>query len=203
MDIEIIEATAPAARCVSIEEAKLHLRVDQSAEDGSIAAYLDAAIAACEHYSGRTLNQRQFALYLQDWSAVIALPLAPLVSVDSVKYRDTNETLQTVDSGLYFVGAPKSACPWLSFTSAFTSPDLSDKPDPIEVTVTAGYDVTDPSEAGPAWLALPAAAKAAILLDVGHLYANRESVQVKPGLTAAVELPRGVKALLSTIRVYR
>ena len=45
----------------------------------------------------------------------------------------------------------------------------------------------------------PATVKAAMLLTIGHLYENRESVVI--GQTA-IELPLGVKALLDTVRVW-
>ena len=204
MDILKTPISVPAFKCVTLTDAKLHLRVDNSDEDSMIETYLDAAIEACESYTDRCLQQRDWILTLQDWPSInmVAIPLAPLVSVSSIKYRDADNVLQTVDPSLYLIGAPKSDHPWISFTSEFTSPTLSSEPDPVEITVTAGYDQDDAS-VFVGYLQLPKRAKAAILLEVGNLYANRESVQARPGLSAAVELPRGVKALLDQLRIYR
>ena len=47
--------------------------------------------------------------------------------------------------------------------------------------------------------AVPAPIKAALLLELGHLYANRESVLI--GSVAASELPRGVNSLIEPYRV--
>jgi len=218
MYVEKTPISQAAFRCVTLEEAKLHLRVDNSDEDDAIETYLDTAIESCEAYADRCFQQRDWLLTIQNWPSVylwetgtnigsntleaLEIPLAPLVNVTSVKYRDVDDVLQTVDPSNYVVGAPKSDHPWISFTNSFTLPTLSTKPDPIEITVVAGYDQNDPS-ASVSWLQLPRRAKSAILLEVGHLYANRESVQAKPGLTTAVELPRGVKALLDQLRIYR
>jgi hypothetical protein len=47
---------------------------------------------------------------------------------------------------------------------------------------------------------VPSDIKAAMLLTIGHLYANRESVTI--GSTQGHELPLGVKHLLQPYRVY-
>ena len=203
MDLGIVAISRPTQHCVTLADVKLHLRVDQTTEDALIEAYIEAAIESCEHFSGLCLDQRQFLITAQELKEIIELPLCPVVSVDSIKYRDEDGVLQTISSANYKIGAPRSTAPWIAFAADYVLPALSTDPDPVEITVTAGYDSEDGSTESTVWLNLPAAAKAAILLEVGHLYANREAVQVRPGLTAAVELPRGVKGLLSTIRVYR
>lgn len=49
-------------------------------------------------------------------------------------------------------------------------------------------------------LVMTSAVKSAVLLQVGHLYANRESVSQQPG-NYMVELPLGVKWLIDPYRI--
>lgn len=192
---------------VSLDDCKAHLRVDHDAEDDSITTLLQASIDACADEAGRAFDRAPYMLSERCWPACgyFDLPLAPIISVDAVEYVDEEGALQTV--------SPDSWTWWRTHNGArvlidpdYDRPDLASDFDSgngrqVRVTFTAGY--LPPSEVqddSPGDLRLPAQARAAVLLTVGHFYANREAVLV--GKTA-VALPIGTKHLLSQIRVYR
>lgn len=195
------QVSIPATRCVTLDEAKAHLRVDHDLEDNNIALYLDAAIAACADFASRAFDQVQYRLTLDRWpsSGIIDIPIAPVVAVASVGYLDEAEASNTLAADRwYWTPTPAGARVW--FRSAYDLPSLADRVDSIVVDLEAGYDPPDYSEGEDPEFKLPAQAKAAILLTVGHLFANREDVVVGKG---AVQLPRGARAFLDQIRIYR
>jgi len=124
-----------------------------------------------------------------DWN-VIYLDRSPLLSVDSVKYYDSSETLVTMDPSLYYVllkGEPGAMV--LKATSSW--PDVFDRPDAVQITFTAGHGTVSTS--------VPAVLRSAVLLFVKHLYDNRDAFTIGNG--SAIELPWGIKHLLESKRV--
>ncbi|GJD58144.1 head-tail connector protein [Methylobacterium dankookense] len=79
---------------------------------------------------------------------------------------------------------------------------VSEIPDVITRTVTVRYRAGYPSTGTGAdrKTTVPAPIRHAILLMVGHLYSNREAVSALPAKPE--ELPFGVSALLSPLRVF-
>lgn len=120
---------------LALEVAKEYLRVDHSDEDALISALIVSAREECEKYT-------QLALIAQEWTITagavpvcgLELPRPPLISINSVEYRDADDTWQPwsehhVDlfqepARLYF----KS---WPSVGSTL--------PDRLKVVYTAGY----------------------------------------------------------------
>lgn len=196
------QTSVPTLKAITLDVVKDHLRVDQDLEDGLIAAYLDAAIDACATYTNRALNQAEWQASFNCWPACdyFHLPIAPIVTVHALKYFDEDGTEQTVDpASWWFVHTDDGGRVYVS--QDYDRPTLrTEPPDQIYIEFLAGYDSEDGSSGTDAELTMPAAIKSAILLTVGHLYANRESVVVGK---AAVEIPSGAKFLLDLKRIYR
>jgi len=177
---------------VTTTEAKTHLRVTHSDDDTYIDALVKAARIAAENFCDRAfINQTWLATFETTDSERLRLPRAPLVSVTSVKYRDTTDgTLQTASSSTYEVNT--YALPGqIKFD---TVPDYdSSYENPIQVTYVAGY--------GAAASSVPSPIIHAIKLLVGHFYQHRSDVvnvlEIKPE-----QLPNGVKFLLAPYRFY-
>ena len=161
---------APAATPVTLTEAKAHLRVTSSAEDTLITALIAAATDHLDGWTGilgRALVTQTWKFYLDVWpdGDVIRIPLVPLQSVTSVTYLDPGTGVAaTVDADDYIVDTV-SPDGWIVPVEGFAWPEPKDAINAIEVTFVCGH--------GDA-AAVPAAIKAAILLIVGDLYANRE-----------------------------
>ena len=159
--------TAPAVEPVTLAEAKLHLRVDGTDQDTLIAGLIQAAR---EHLETVILGR---ALVTQTLEYVVSrfpcwempLPRPPLQSVTTVKYTDSLNAEHTLSNTLYCLNIDRS--PGLltpaygkSWPTATLAPTGA-----IRIRYVAGYGLA---------AAVPQAFKQAILLLVGHLYANRE-----------------------------
>ena len=186
--------TAPATEPVTSTEAKSHLRVDTTADDTLIGTLITAARQHVEAHLRRALITQTWELVTDAFPVgdVLRLPLPPLVSVTSIKYTDEDGAESTLSSGLYVVDTDstkgrvvlKNGETWPSVTLAAANG--------VRVRYVAGY-----GEAS----AVPRPIRQAILLLIGTMYENRESVLVAQGVTVA-QLPFGVDALLMPYRIF-
>jgi uncharacterized phiE125 gp8 family phage protein len=81
--------TPPAAEPVTVEEAKSFARVEDADEDALIETLITAAREHVEQATGRSFVVSTYGLTLRCFEPdVIRLPRSPLVSVESVTYRD-------------------------------------------------------------------------------------------------------------------
>jgi len=131
--------TSPATTDpVSLTEAKLHLRVDSSADDELIRNLVHAATVWCERYEGRAYCVQTITAKMDKWTDEIVLPVAPLLKVDSVSYIDTAGTTQTLASTFYNVDTTREPG---RITLAYqkTWPALYAVPDAITIVYKVGY----------------------------------------------------------------
>ncbi|ODM77789.1 head-tail connector protein [Bradyrhizobium elkanii] len=154
----------PAGYPVSLDEAKAQLRVTGTASDALIGGMIGAATAHCEALVQRAFVPRTFQWVLPHWRHVIEIPIAPVAydAVHSIMFVDwATETQQTLDPASYVVQTagdsirifPKFGTCWpVLFSYA---------PEPIVIEFDAGYEDIDD---------LPPNVKAAILLQIRHLY---------------------------------
>lgn len=186
-----VRTTAPATTPVSLTEAKLHLRVDHNDDDTLITSLIQAATDHLDGWAGilgRCLVTQSWRQDFCDWPAcrILRLPF-PDVTEATVKYFDDGNTENPVADAMVAVLSDTRGS-FVRFSDAFTYPGLyDDRADAVQVTITAGY--------GDA-AAVPTAIRAAILLLVGHWYANREAASAE----AIEALPMAVDALLAPYR---
>lgn len=184
--------TGPAHEPVSLDEAKLHLRIDSSDENTIISALITAAREYIEHACRRALITQTWRLSLDDWPVTgdeIELPRAPLVSVTSVVYTDSDGTATTWAAANYEVDTDSQPGRIkLAYGESWPSATLKAS-NPIQITYIAGYgNAVD----------VPQHLRQAIMLLVGHWYENREMaapVQLR-------EVPLAVESLIWVDRVW-
>ncbi len=184
MGLKII--TPPAVEPVTLQEAKLHLRVDGEDEDTLIQGLIQAAREHVETILTHTALCTQTLEWVTDafpdcWEA-IELPRPPLQSVTSIKYTDSANVVHTMSASDYCVnidGFPGTITPayGLSWPGDALAPSGA-----VRVRYVAGWGL-------PA--AVPQSLKQAILLLIGHFYDNR-GVMVS---SALAEMPFAVNAL--------
>lgn len=99
--------TAASTQPLTLDEAKLWLRVDGTAENDLITDQIKGATQFVEdEISGhRQLITATYEIGVQSWWSYdfLSLPRPPLQAVDWIKYYDTNGTLTTLDSSYYDV----------------------------------------------------------------------------------------------------
>lgn len=183
--------TAPAVEPITMAEAREHLRVDHTDDDTMIALYISAARANAEAFLGIALVAQTWELTLDAFPAdEIEITLAPLIEVTSVIYLDLNGDEQTLNASEYTVDLA-SVPGRIAFVTSWPSTD--DVINAVRVRFIVGHSVDSPLD-----LTDIPDIKAGILLTIGTLYANRETVVAG---TTAVQLPWGVEALLRPHRV--
>lgn len=192
MNIRLI--TAPTLEPVSLADAQEHLRAAVNGTEASlIIAYLQAAREAVENHTGRALMSQTWELRLPEFPAgAIALPVAPLMSVTSLRYTSAANVDTLMASTAYQIEASSGptaqpAMLWPAVGTTWPGTRLDDR-GAVRVTFTAGYANA---------AAVPAALRAAILLITGELYENREATTARP----LTENP-AVKRLLDPYRVW-
>lgn len=185
--------TAPASEPISLTEAKLHCRIDGSTEDNLLTMLIQAAREAVETQTNRALINQTWTAYLDAFPTCgwFYLPKPPLVSVSSVKYYDTDNTLQTLASTEYDVGAIGTTPARIALAQDKSWPSsLRERPDAVQIAYTCGF--------GSAASSVPAALRHAMLLYIGHWYENREEVVTG---TIATQLPAAARMLIQSQRI--
>lgn len=169
--------TAPATEPVTLSEAKLHLRVEHSADDTLITALISTARQTAEHRTGRAMISQQWRMTLDAWQDSIELPNPPLISIEAITYLDDSGTRQTLAGSSYQAitdTTPGSVQP----AYGLTWPTARAVAGSIRIDYTAGYANA---------AAVPQPIKAWMLLAIGTWYAHREA-SAEQSKTA--ELPR-------------
>lgn len=185
--------TAPLALPVTLDEAKMHLRVDGDAEDALIEGLIAAATDDLTNYTGRAWVPQQWDEYFSDFPLLFRLSLAPVISIDGIFYRDSNGTEQPMDASIYSAQIIGDY-PTIHLIDGKDWPESFTAWDAVRVRYTAGYFPTEGADSPthPA-AGVPAAIKAAIKLRIGDLYQNREAVALVNG--AKYEPNPTIKAL--------
>lgn len=189
MGLALLEAAS--APLVALEDAQIHLRAENPEENALIASLVAAATVQAEAFCRRRFVTQRWRLTLDAFPAgAIVLPYPPLASVESVKYLDAAGVLQTVPGADYTVRTaetPGEVVP--AYGKSWPSARAVE--DAVQIEFTCGYGSPD---------AVPEGIRAAVLLLVGSLYTNRESVVTG---TIATPLPQSAEWLLGPHRVLR
>ena len=188
--------TPPTEEPITLEEAKLHLRVEseQEEEDALILGLVKAARAFVENETGRAMLTQTWRVYLDRFptrfyrDTAITLPVVPVQSITSVSYYNEAGVLTVFPGGSYVVDLASEMGRIVTGVS-IAWPSTYDIPNAVVVELVAGY---------PNVGAIPAPLVAAMKLLIGHWYESRESVVVG---TSAMAIPLGVDALLAPYRM--
>ncbi|GIQ73195.1 head-tail connector protein [Bradyrhizobium sp. RD5-C2] len=154
----------PAGYPVSLDEAKALLRVSGTASDALISGLIGAATAHCEALVQRAFVPRTFQWVLAHWRHVIEIPIAPVAgdAIASIKYVDwVSEAQQTLDPATYVVQTRGDSVRIFPKFDTCWPVLFSYAPEPVVIEFDAGYEDIDD---------LPPNVKAAILLQIRHLY---------------------------------
>jgi uncharacterized phiE125 gp8 family phage protein len=193
MSIKVI--TPPATDPITLAEAVAHLRVVGADDNTYITSLIVAARQAAENITGRALMPQTLERALDCFHEPgamrnpyrLMIPRPPLTSITSIKYLNDAGVLTTMDAADYVLDDHSEPA---RLTPAYGTcwPSTYDQANAVLIRYVAGYANAD---------AVPQEIKAWMLLRIGMLYENRESVAV--GVTFA-ELPH-VDRLLDAYRI--
>jgi uncharacterized phiE125 gp8 family phage protein len=162
----LVEVTSPGAEPLTLDEVKMHLRVDGDADDAAISALIAVARQSCESFTGRALITRSYSLYFDAWPACkeVVLPKSPLLSVTQVcTYGVDNVAIEFLPAA-YFVDI--AGAPGRIVLAPGSSPPFPGRAaSGIEIRFKAGY--------GAAPEAVPAALRHGMKQMIAHLYERR------------------------------
>jgi uncharacterized phiE125 gp8 family phage protein len=185
--------TPPAIQPITLDEAKAWLDVTYTDKDTMIGGLIAAATAHLDGWAGilgRCLCQQTWRQDFGCFWRTMPLPLAPVISIASVKYDDADNVEQTVHSSNYTLQA-NSLGSYVRFNDDYSFPAIHDDEPAVRVAYVAGY-----ADASGVWEG-PADIKHAIALLVRHWFDNPSAVVV--GVNAQ-SMPMGVDALLAKYR---
>jgi uncharacterized phiE125 gp8 family phage protein len=184
----------PAVEPLTVAEAKAHLRVDHTTDDTLIESLIKAARTYCEQFQNRAYITQTRKLYLNDFpgnDCEIALPGAPLQSVSSVTYVDTDGATQTWSSSLYQVDAKDQPGVLMPVWGEVYPLVYPNKLNAVAITYVCGYGGTSAS--------IPENIRHAVRLLLGDMYNNRENAVVGNIVNT---LPLSVESLLWQDRIH-
>lgn len=183
-------AVEPTEEPITLADAKLHLRVTASSEDTLINSLITTARQRAEELSMRSLVTRTLDLYVDTWPmcGFIVLPTPPVQSITSVTYTKSDGTTGTMPSSDYYLATASSKLV-LKYGATWPGDELQPV-EAIKVRYVAGYGAAADV---PAW------ARHAMRLMVGHWYLNREEVTMG---TVGHRVPDGAMAMLMANRAY-
>jgi|TARA_R110002074_G_scaffold13348_3_gene47753 uncharacterized phiE125 gp8 family phage protein len=178
------EYTDSTVLVVSLAEAKLHLRVDDTNEDTLISALIWTATQYAQNYCNRLFIATDITAYADDfYSETVLLKKGQVTALTSVKYYNTLDVETTWPTTEYQYDI-KSIPARIAPKSTKTYPSTMDKMNAVKYEYKVGW--TNAAE-------VPDAIKQAILLIIGGLYSHRED--------SVFRLPTASQNLLNTFRL--
>jgi uncharacterized phiE125 gp8 family phage protein len=155
------------AEPVALAQAKRQCRVvpEDTSLDDHFAGLIATARDHVEKYCGMHFAERTVTLACSEWSDLSAIPVAPLKSVATIKYRDEAGEQRTVSGDVYAIVGTRFS-PAIDLNAGQEWPtDMAASGSAIELAAVVGGNV-------------PPSVRHAMLMLIAHLYAVRESVNV-------------------------
>lgn len=156
----IRKTRATPLKLITMEQAKMQLRITHDHQNKHIEDIIEEASDWVERYSGRSLAPCELVGSASNWDEIEEITQGPIKNIVSVKYIDPSNTikdlpLEQVDldnreltASIYFIG---------------TLPEVnSQKHNAIEITMTAGYDEIE----------IPRIVKNAVRLTTSTIFLN-------------------------------
>ena len=186
---KLVLKTGPATTAISLAEAKAFLRVDSDYDDDDsyITSLIGVATNVVEQFTRRRLITQTYNIYYDEFPPYMDLQVGNVASVTHVKYYDTDNSLQTLDTSEYDVDIRvKPGRIYQAEDGNF--PDTYERANSVEVEFVVGSAASDVEDA----------IKQAMYIVIGRYYENRQDVVMG---TQVNELPLMVEHLLTPYRL--
>ena len=183
----------PTVEPLTVDEVKEHSRIVLASpeDDSLIPRLIRVARMDCEAFQRRTYITTTYELALPSFRRIIHLPRPPLQSVERVSYRKADGSEEDLTEDTDFFVDDRSEPARIILARDYITPNIYDMHPvlPVLIEYKAGYGLAN---------SVPDSIKQAMLLQIAHLYENRE-IFVEGG--DGDEVYSGVKALLWKDRV--
>jgi len=186
---KLVLKTGPATTAISLAEAKAFLRVDSDYDDDDsyITSLIGVATNVGEQFTRRRLITQTYNIYYDEFPPFMDLQVGNVASVTHVKYYDTDNTLQTLDTSEYDVDIRvKPGRIYQAEDGNF--PNTYERANSVEVEFVVGSAASDVEDA----------IKQSMYIVIGRYYENRQDVVMG---TQVNELPLMVEHLLTPYRL--
>ena len=186
---KLVLKTGPATTAISLAEAKAFLRVDSDYDDDDsyITSLIGVATNVVEQFTRRRLITQTYNIYYDEFPPYMDLQVGNVASVTHVKYYDTDNTLQTLNTSEYDVDIRvKPGRIYQAEDGNF--PSTYERANSVEVEFVVGSAASDVEDA----------IKQAMYIVIGRYYENRQDVVMG---TQVNELPLMVEHLLTPYRL--
>ena len=168
LDESLTRITEPTSEPITTDEGKKQAQVIASDDDDFIDTLIATARELVEHDANRSLMPQAWRKRLHRFPCerYIVLPKGPVTSLDTFSYVDPDDATQTVDAASYSLDTDRE--PAVIFLKEdYDWPDTANEPNAVTIEFSTGY-ADDAS--------VPARAKHAIKLLVGHWYRFRDEI---------------------------
>lgn len=176
MSVTILEA--PEEMAITLTYAKQQSRILEDWEDDLIIKHIKAATLYFENYVGRALIEQKLQLCFDQFPCSDFFLLqrgCPLVDVESVKFYDRDNVLQTLDTDLYSYSVGTIPGKVFRLGDTWGDSDIHPtRPAAVEVIYTAGYGETSED--------VPEDIQLAVAMLVADSFSNRGNNEIAPGL---------------------
>lgn len=152
--------TAESTYPVTTAEAKTYLGISHSDHDAMIGDLIAAASKLGEAYTWILFGQRSLRMHFDRFQEEVIIPRTPISAIVSVKYYDTTNTLQTMSTDDYHA----DLISWPARIWFKNIPSLYDRPNAVQINMTAGHSDVATVEKG---------LKQAVLMTVVDMYDQR------------------------------
>lgn len=98
----VVVTVAPVSEPITTEQAVAHCRApEDGTDDAQLDDYVASARAHVEARTGTRLVTQTVSLKTDDWTDLANLPIAPVQTVSSISYVDTDGEVQTLPTSVY------------------------------------------------------------------------------------------------------
>lgn len=158
----LVQTVAPISEPITLDEAKLFMKVIEYDEDDLINVMITASREYVENYTNRQIMEATFELTTNSIYSGMPLPKNPIQSVTKIEYMDLEGNYQTISTDNYYTYID------LGITKLFINdlPSYKDDMRAFKITFVSGYEN------------IPSSIKTYMKMQVSTMFENREQYVV-------------------------
>ncbi len=187
----LVLTSGPALEPISVADAKVHLRLDGSAEDALIASLILTSRLHLESALSIALITQSWTLSLDAWpEASVMFPIRPVLAITSARVLSATNVATTIAASDYLLDGSGLKPRLVRTGSAWPLPGKA--ANGVEIAFTAGF--------GPAATDVPSPIRQALLMLVAHWYEHRDPIEIG---SSSSNIPKAVSDLMMPYRAVR